>query len=117
MKPYERKKEKNKLMAGLDEESNVGIHEWDSHGDILAVWQNGTTVGASLLDKAEDVVPSKNKSMSSYFRNQFKLKTHRPQLSPDEWFLSSKRISSIWKAAGSVSMRTVARIVLWVMPM
>lgn len=62
-------------MAGLDEESNVGIHKWDSHSDILAVWQNGTTVGASLLDKAEDVVPSKNKSMSSCVRNQIKLRT------------------------------------------
>lgn len=41
---------------------------------------------------------------------------HLPQLSPAEWFLSSKRISSIWNAAGSVSIKTVALIVLWEIP-
>jgi hypothetical protein len=34
-----------------------------------------------------------------------------PQFRPEECARSSKRISSIWNAAGSVSMRTVPRMV------
>jgi hypothetical protein len=32
-----------------------------SHGDILAIGENSATVGSVFLDKAEDVVPAKNR--------------------------------------------------------
>lgn len=46
------------LVAGLDEELDVGVHEGDGHGDGAAVGQDEVGVVAELLDGAEDVVPA-----------------------------------------------------------
>ena len=46
------------LVAGLDEELDVGIHEGDGHGDGRAVGEDKVGVVAELLDDAEDVVPA-----------------------------------------------------------
>ena len=46
------------LVAGLDEELHVGVHEWDGHGDSRAVWEDEVGVLAELLDDAEDVIPA-----------------------------------------------------------
>ena len=55
-------------MAGLNEEADVGVHEGDSHSDVLAIRQHSRAVGTALLDEAEDVVPSarRNKQMAEY---------------------------------------------------
>jgi len=44
------------LVTGFDEESDVGVHEGDGHGDVAAIWKNEFLVIAELLDKTEDVV-------------------------------------------------------------
>jgi len=44
------------LVAGFNEEADVGVHERDGHGDVAAVWKNEFLVIAELLDKTEDVV-------------------------------------------------------------
>ena len=46
-------------MTGLDEETDIGVHERHSHGDILAIWEDSGAVGTALLDEAKDVVPSR----------------------------------------------------------
>lgn len=46
------------LVAGLDEELDVGVHEGDGHGDGGSVGEDKVGVVAELLDDAEDVVPS-----------------------------------------------------------
>lgn len=46
------------LVAGLNEELDVGIHEGNSHGDGRSVGENKVGVVAELLDGAEDVVPA-----------------------------------------------------------
>ncbi|KAI6775412.1 hypothetical protein HG530_002170 [Fusarium avenaceum] len=46
------------LVAGLDEELHVGLHEGDGHRDGGTVWEDKVGVVAELLDDAEDVVPS-----------------------------------------------------------
>jgi len=46
------------LVAGLDEEFYIGVHEGDGHGDIAAVGEDELRVVAEALDEAEDVVPS-----------------------------------------------------------
>ena len=46
------------LVAGLDEELDVGVHEGDGHGDGGAVGEDKVGVVAELLDDAEDVVPA-----------------------------------------------------------
>ena len=53
------------LVAGLDEQADVGIHESHLHGDVLSVGEHGAPVGSPLLDEAEDVVPSKSQDMMS----------------------------------------------------
>lgn len=45
-------------MAGLDEELDVRIHEWDGHGHGGTVGKDEVGVLAEALDGAEDVVPS-----------------------------------------------------------
>jgi hypothetical protein len=45
-------------VAGLDEEADIGIHERHSHCDILPVWKNSAAVSPSLLNEAENIVPS-----------------------------------------------------------
>lgn len=46
------------LVAGLDQQLDVGVHEGDGHGDAGAVRQNKVGVLAELLDGAENVVPA-----------------------------------------------------------
>ena len=46
------------LVAGLDEELDVGVHEWDGHGDGGPVGEDEVGVLAELLDHAEDVIPA-----------------------------------------------------------
>ena len=101
-------------MACLDEKPDVGVHEADCHGDVLPIWKDGTPVSSALLDEAEDIIPTKE--ILTRHSNQNICYTNRPQFKPEEWFLNSKRISSIWNAAGRVSIRTVPRIVLCGMP-
>ena len=45
-------------VAGLDEQTDVGVHEGNLHGDVRAIRQDSRAVGATPLDEAEDVVPS-----------------------------------------------------------
>ena len=45
-------------VAGLDEQSHVGIHERYGHGDIGAIRKNELRVVAELLDEREDVIPT-----------------------------------------------------------
>ena len=46
------------LVAGLDEELDVGVHEGDGHGDARAVGEDEGGVVAELLDGGEDVIPA-----------------------------------------------------------
>lgn len=46
------------LVAGLDKELYVSIHERDRHGDSRAVRQDKVGVVAELLDDAEDIIPA-----------------------------------------------------------
>lgn len=46
------------LVAGLDEQLDVGVHKGDGHCDGGSVRQDKVCVVAELLDGAEDVVPS-----------------------------------------------------------
>lgn len=46
------------LVAGLDEELDVGVHEGDGHGDAGAVGKNEGGVVAELLNGGEDVIPT-----------------------------------------------------------
>ena len=50
--------ERHALVASLYEKADVGIHEADLHGYVLAVWQDCPRVGPALLDEAEDVIPT-----------------------------------------------------------
>lgn len=45
-------------MASLDEESDVGVHEGNGHGDGGSVGEDKVGVLAEFLDDGEDVVPS-----------------------------------------------------------
>ena len=80
------------------------------HSNIFAVRENCASVSPALLDEAEDVVPAKNRYLGTFIY-MTSCRTYRPQLRPEECSRSSNKISSIWNAAGRVSMRTVARIV------
>jgi len=55
------------LMTGLDQETDVCIHEWHGHRDVLAIGQNGGTICSSLFDETENVIPSGNK-LGAYVR-------------------------------------------------
>ena len=46
------------LVAGLDEQLDVRVHERNSHGDIAAVRQDKLGVVSELLDDGEDVIPA-----------------------------------------------------------
>lgn len=46
------------LVAGLDEQLDVGVHEGAGHGDGVAVGKDKVGVLAEALDGAEDVVPA-----------------------------------------------------------
>jgi hypothetical protein len=45
-------------MACLDEEFDVRIHEWDSHGHCSTIWKDKVGVISEALDHAEDVIPT-----------------------------------------------------------
>jgi bisphosphoglycerate-independent phosphoglycerate mutase (AlkP superfamily) len=45
-------------VAGLDQELDVCVHEWNSHGDGATVGKNEVRVVAEALDDGEDVVPT-----------------------------------------------------------
>lgn len=42
-------------MTGLDQKTNVGIHEWNGHGDVDSIGQVEIGMEAHLLDEREDV--------------------------------------------------------------
>lgn len=44
-------------MAGLDEQSDVGVHERDGHGDSRSIWEDKVGVLSEFLDDGEDVIP------------------------------------------------------------
>jgi hypothetical protein len=46
------------LVAGLDQESNICVHERNGHGNRSTVRQDEVGVVAELLDEGKDVVPS-----------------------------------------------------------
>lgn len=45
-------------MTGLDEESDVGVHEGHCHVDVDAVGEHEFFAEAEDFDEGEDVVPS-----------------------------------------------------------
>ena len=45
-------------MACLDKQTNVCVHESDSHGDSATVGKDGAMIRSTLLDETKDVVPS-----------------------------------------------------------
>ena len=55
-------------MTGLDEEADIGVHKRNSHGDVLAIWEDSGAVGTALLDEAKDVVPSTEESATPLAR-------------------------------------------------
>lgn len=101
----------------LDEKTNVRIHEGNLHRDVFTIRQDSSPICTATLDEAEDVIPSNISEISYLFLKGHLETAHRPQFRPDECCLSSKRISSIWNAAGRVSMRTVPRMVPVGIPM
>lgn len=46
------------LVAGLDEETNIGVHEGNGHGDVGTVWEDCGAGSTLALDEGEDVVPT-----------------------------------------------------------
>lgn len=97
------------LVASLDEELDVRVHEGNGHGDVNTVGEDKVGVEPHLLDEREDVC-TWLVSLPSWQEEGRDSQSHRPQLRPAECSLSSKRNSSISKAAVMVSMRTVALI-------
>lgn len=45
-------------VAGLDQETDVGVHEGNGHSDSGAVREDEVGVLAELLDVREDVIPA-----------------------------------------------------------
>jgi hypothetical protein len=45
-------------MACLNQEFDVGIHEWHSHCHCGTVWKDKVCVISEALDHAEDVIPT-----------------------------------------------------------
>jgi hypothetical protein len=43
-------------VTSLDEELDVGIHEWDGHGDIATIGKNVLRMVTEFLDETEDIV-------------------------------------------------------------
>ena len=50
--------EESSLVAGLNQEPHVSIHETRLHCHVLSVRKHGALIQTPLLDEAEDVVPS-----------------------------------------------------------
>jgi hypothetical protein len=46
------------LVARLDKQLDVGIHERNGHGDRISVGQDEVGVLAEALDGVEDVIPA-----------------------------------------------------------
>lgn len=53
------------LVAGFDEEGNVGSHEGDGHGHVRTVGENEVGVHAHLLDEREDICEARRQNVSS----------------------------------------------------
>ena len=45
-------------MAGLDEQTDIRVHETDGHRNILPIREHRATVRTALLDKAKDIIPT-----------------------------------------------------------
>jgi hypothetical protein len=45
-------------VAGLYQKLDVRVHEWNSHGHRVTIWQDEVGVLSETLDDAENVVPS-----------------------------------------------------------
>ena len=45
-------------VAGLDQKFDIRVHEWNSHGHRVTIWQDEVGVLSEALDDAENVVPS-----------------------------------------------------------
>lgn len=52
------------LVAGLDEQSHICIHESDFHRHVFAIWHNSVRIRSAFLDEREDVIPSGTKNQS-----------------------------------------------------
>lgn len=72
------------LVAGLDEEPDVGVHEGNGHRNVLAVREDGGTIRTALLDEAEDVVPSKCIYEKLVLEQAEMKAAYRPQFNPLE---------------------------------
>ena len=44
-------------VAGLDKELDIGLHEWDRHGNVRSVREDKVGVLSKLFDDAENVIP------------------------------------------------------------
>jgi len=49
---------KSLLVACLNQEANVSVHEINGHSDVFAVGKDGAPICSTLFDEAEDVIPS-----------------------------------------------------------
>lgn len=102
-------------VAGLDQKLDVRIHEWNSHGHRVTIWQDEVGVLSEALDDAENVVPSTAVEAGAVVA----------KLVDDLYIVScgfldgigKRQTSSISNAAKMVSMRTVPRMVPRCMPM
>lgn len=58
------------LVAGLNEKSNVGVHEGDGHGDFGSIGEDVLLVHSSLLDVGEDLWNEERSKRSEKFRSR-----------------------------------------------
>ena len=86
-------------VAGLDEETDVSVHEADLHRDVLAIRKDGTPVSTTPLDEAEDVIPTVNERQLScvshpscaYSPTAVQASGVRPELEQDFLHLERRR--------------------------
>jgi hypothetical protein len=72
-------------VARLDEKTNIGIHESNSHSDIFMVGKDSTLIRPAFLDETEDVVPFNSYIEFPYYGGPVVTRnTYRPQFNPDE---------------------------------
>lgn len=96
------------LVASLNEQLHIRVHEWHSHGDRGTIRQNEVWIMAELFDHTKDIVPSaaiQTSAVVSKFVNDLALSA---VLDLDK---HERPTSSISKAATMVSISTVPRIV------
>lgn len=82
-------------MAGLNKKADVGIHERNFHGHVLAIRKDSCAIRATPLDETEYIIPSAGTQSALYHSDFEDRMTYRPQFKPLEWSLNSNRISSI----------------------